>query len=65
MGGADKTLKKPDGIEILRRAGVPAETIEALSAELGEEIDLERDGATLLRYGISRDALIARMGGSP
>lgn len=58
-------MPKSDAIKTLRRAGIPAETIEALSAELPDEIDLDRDGDTLLHYGISRDMLIARMGGSP
>jgi hypothetical protein len=58
MGRAYNTLPKPEGIAILRRAGVPAEPIEAPSAELDEEIDLDRDGATLSRYGISRDTFL-------
>jgi len=38
---------------------------EEANRSLPEELDLEEAGAFLERYGITKDALISRMGGSP
>jgi hypothetical protein len=38
---------------------------EEASRSLPEELDLERAASFLERYGITKDALISRMGGSP
>jgi hypothetical protein len=56
---------KADILTILRRAGVPEETIEALDDVLDDPVDLDRDGNVFLRHGITVDTLIDRMGGSP
>jgi hypothetical protein len=51
-------------VEVLRAAGLP-EVAEEASRSLPEELDLERAASFLERYGITKDALISRMGGSP
>jgi len=56
---------KASVLAVLRRAGVPEETLKALDAALQDPVDLRRDGTLLARYGISRDLLVDRMGGSP
>ena len=39
--------------------------IEAIDREVGDPVQLERDGAILANHGVTRDLLISRMGGSP
>ena len=56
---------KAEALEILRRTGVDQETIQALAVALPDPVDLERDANLFGRYGITRDALVDRMGGSP
>jgi hypothetical protein len=56
---------KADVLAVLRRAGIPEQTVQALDAVLEDPVDLRRDGDLLARYGITRDRLIDRMGGSP
>ena len=51
-------------VEVLRTAGMP-EVAEEANRSLPEELDLERAAEFLARYGITKDALISRMGGSP
>ena len=48
---------KAEVLAVLRRSGVPEETVEALDAAL----DTTRDANLFLRYGITLDSL----GGSP
>jgi hypothetical protein len=56
---------KAEAVEVLRRAGVPEETIRELMAALPDPIDMERDANLLASYGITREHLVDRMGGSP
>ena len=51
-------------IDILRRAGFTEEA-EELSRTLPDELDLDDVEGILMPYGISRDELTSRMGGSP
>jgi hypothetical protein len=51
-------------VEILRTTGLP-EAADQAERSLPEEIELERAAEFLGRYGITKDALISRMGGSP
>ena len=51
-------------VEVLRTAGLPEAADEALRS-LPEQLDLERAAEFLGRYGITKDELISRMGGSP
>lgn len=62
----DRDLRsKPEVLAVLRSAGVPEDTVQALNAALKDPVDLRRDGSLLTRYGITLDGLIDRMGGSP
>jgi hypothetical protein len=51
-------------VEVLRTAGLP-EVADEANRSLPEQLDLERAAEFLGRYGITKDALISRMGGSP
>ena len=57
--------RKADVLEVLRRAGVPEETIRALDAELEDPVDVQRDANLLARHGVTLGLLVDRMGGSP
>jgi hypothetical protein len=51
-------------VEVLRASGLP-EVADEANRSLPEELDLERAADFLAPYGITKDALISRMGGSP
>ena len=51
-------------VDVLRNAGLPQVADEA-NRSLPEEVDFERAAQFLQRYGITKDVLISRMGGSP
>ena len=51
-------------IEVLRTAGLP-QVAEEANRSLPDEMDVERAAEFVGRYGITRDVLISRMGGSP
>lgn len=51
-------------IEVLRRAGFGQEA-EQVASSLPDSVDLDRVAQLLLPYGITKDELISRMGGSP
>jgi hypothetical protein len=51
-------------IDVLRRAGVGAEAMEA-AASLPDPVDIDEASRVLLSYGITKDELVSRMGGSP
>ena len=52
-------------LRVLRRGGYSDEFIQELLSQLPDPIDLQRDQATLARYGISPERLMDRTGGSP
>lgn len=52
-------------LAVLRRAGVPQETLAALDAALDDPVDLRRDPGPLARYGITAQGLVDSMGGTP
>jgi hypothetical protein len=58
-------LRKKDFLCVLRRAGIPKETIRVADEQLHDPVDPDRDGLFLLTHGLDRDQLISRMGGSP
>jgi hypothetical protein len=58
-------LPKKEFLRVLRRAGIPEETIRLADERLHDPVDEERDGMFLLAQGLDRDQLISRMGGSP
>ena len=51
-------------VEVLRTAGLPQVADEA-NRSLPDEMTLERAQEFVGRYGITKDQLISRMGGSP
>ena len=51
-------------VEVLRTAGLP-QVAEEANRSLPDELDLERAAEFVGRYGITKDVLISRMGGSP
>ena len=50
---------------VLRRAGYPDEVIREILSQLPDPIDLQRDHQILARYGLGRERLMDRLGGSP
>jgi hypothetical protein len=57
-------MKKHEIVRMLRKAGL-AEAAEDAERSLPDEVELERAQEFGARYGITRDELISRMGGSP
>ncbi len=55
---------RQDVVDVLRTAGLP-EVAEEVSRSLPDPVDFERATKLLYRYGITKDVLISRMGGSP
>ena len=49
----------------LRRAGYADEFISDILTQLPDPIDLQRDEQILLRFGLSPERLMDRLGGSP
>jgi hypothetical protein len=65
-GGDERHLQsKAELIQILHRLAVPQETIDELDARLPDPVDLDAAGSLLQSYGLTRDAVISRLGGSP
>jgi hypothetical protein len=56
---------KAEVLKVLARARIPEETIAEISAKLPDPVDLDKQGALLQTYGITRDELISALGGSP
>jgi hypothetical protein len=50
-------------LDVLRRAGL-VEEAEQLAASLPDTIDSEEAAELLMPYGITKDELVSRMGGS-
>jgi hypothetical protein len=57
-------LSRHELVAVLRRAGLP-EIADEANRSLPDEVDLEDAAEFGMRYGITRDWLISRMGGSP
>jgi hypothetical protein len=55
---------KREIVRVLRNAGLPEAAAEA-ERTLPDELDFERAAEFGAQYGITRDELISRMGGSP
>jgi len=51
-------------VRILRNAGL-SEVAEEAERSLPDEVDLDRAADFGAQYGVTRDELISRMGGSP
>ena len=57
-------IPKREVVEVLRRAGM-TEAADEANRSLPDPVELERAQEFGARYGITRDDLISRMGGSP
>ena len=57
-------IPKQEIVELLRKTGHPEVAKEA-DHSLPDPVELERAAEFGMRYGITRDELISRMGGSP
>ncbi len=57
-------MRKHEIVRMLRKAGL-SEAAEDAERSLPDEVELERAQEFGARYGITRDELISRMGGSP
>jgi hypothetical protein len=57
-------VTKQQVVDVLRTAGLSQVADEA-DQSLPEQVDFERAAQFLQRYGITKDVLISRMGGSP
>jgi len=57
-------MAKREIVEILRRAGY-FEAADEADRTLPDPVELQRAAEFGARYGITRDELISRMGGSP
>ena len=58
-------LARAEVLRILRQVGLSQETIAEIAARLPDPVDLHEAAELLQAYGLTRDALISRMGGSP
>jgi hypothetical protein len=50
---------------VLARLGLPEVTVAQIAAQLPDPVDLDEAGQLLQTYGLTRDAVISRLGGSP
>jgi len=50
---------------VLHRAGYSGEFISEVLSQLPDPIELQRDQLILVRYGLSSERLMDRLGGSP
>jgi hypothetical protein len=57
-------IPKQEIVEMLRRTGLP-EVADEADRSLPDPVELERAQEFGARYGIKRDELISRIGGSP
>jgi hypothetical protein len=62
---AVRTMPKATVAEVLRHVGYPADQVNELLDQLADPVDFERDAPVLDRYGVDRNHLTDRMGGSP
>jgi hypothetical protein len=58
-------LSKANAREVLRRANYDNALIDEIMSLLPDPFDPDRESAVLTRYGVTRDTLIGRAGGSP
>jgi hypothetical protein len=61
---AAREVSRAHIIDVLRREGLP-EVIDEVLRSLPEHVEYRRAEQFLARYGITKDMLISRMGGSP
>jgi hypothetical protein len=64
-GGGSHFRSKAELLQLLQRLGTSRETIAELDAKLSDPVNLDTAGDLLQSYGLTRDAVISRLGGSP
>ena len=52
-------------VRVMRRAGYTDEFISEAVSQLPDPVDLQRDQQILVRYGLSSERLMDRLGASP
>jgi len=65
MNDGSHYCSRDELFQVLQRLGLPHELIVEIGSKLSDPVDLDEAGALLQTYGLTRDALISRMGGSP
>jgi hypothetical protein len=61
---ATELVSRQHVVDVLRTAGMMEEA-DMAARDLPDPVDLDRAARFLAPYGITKDALISRMGGSP
>jgi hypothetical protein len=56
---------KAELLRVLRRIEVPQATIDEICSKLPDFVDLDDAGTLFQKYGVTRDEIISRLGGSP
>jgi|GraSoiStandDraft_43_1057313.scaffolds.fasta_scaffold31695_3 hypothetical protein len=56
---------KAEVMDAVRHAHYPQDVIDEIDRQFPDPVDYDRDQSLLLRYGITFDQLIDRLGGSP
>jgi len=56
---------KAELLRVLQRIEVPQATIDEIRSELPDFVDLDDAGTLFQKYGLTRDEIISRLGGSP
>jgi hypothetical protein len=56
---------KAEVLRVLGRVGVPQETLAAIAAQLPDPVDMHEAAQLLQSYGLTRDAIVSSLGGSP
>lgn len=62
---ADKSMTKEKAAKVLRKAGIPADEIKEVLAELPDPFSVDHAAPTFARHGLTMGVLMDRMGGSP
>ena len=52
-------------LAVLRRIGVEPAIIDEISSKLPDSVDLDDAGTLFQKYGLTRDEITSRLGGSP
>lgn len=58
-------VSRTEVVRLVRHAGYPTELIEEIAAQLPDCVEVEGEWQLLERYGLTRERLMERMGGSP
>jgi hypothetical protein len=61
---AEQEVSREHIVALLRREGLP-ELVDEVLRSLPEHVDYKRAEQFLARYGVTKDWLISRIGGSP